>query len=384
MKVSNVKIIIPEPKWDSELTNLIIDLEKLKAKKIESELPEYIFIQLKNIFHMLETLGSARIEGNNTTLSDFIDKLIEDKFEDEKEVEIINLGKAISFIEKNIEQYPVNKLFISELHKIVTKNLTPPPNGEGSKYPGNLRKHNVRINKAKHTHPDISVLNDYYEEFIRFINQKRKEQYHLLVIAISHHRFAYIHPFDNANGRVGRLLNYALLIKFGFQEKNKRIINPSSVFYSDRNKYYKMLSKADSLIDEDILAWCEYFLQGLKNEIEKIDSLLDRKYVKNKILNPAIKYCNERGIINENEKKVIQMIINNEKMEIKSEFLSQIGLKSSVQKARFMAKLKDKKFVKSIKEGGRIYTINFINSPLLRGVIAFLKKEGFVSEFLER
>jgi hypothetical protein len=41
-----------------------------------------------------------------------------------------------------------------------------------------------------------------------------------------------------------------------------------------------MLSNADSLKDDSILEWCEYFLRGLKNEIEKIDSLLDISYVK--------------------------------------------------------------------------------------------------------
>jgi hypothetical protein len=54
-----------------------------------------------------------------------------------------------------------------------------------------------------------------------------------------------------------------------FKVKNGRIINPSSVFYTDRDKYYDMLSKADSLEDGNILQWCEYFLLGLKNEIEK-------------------------------------------------------------------------------------------------------------------
>jgi len=66
---------------------------------------------------------------------------------------------------------------------------------------------------------------------------------------------------------LGRLLNYAFLIKLGFQVKKGRLINPSSVFYTNRDQYYAMLSKADSLQNEDILEWCEYFLRGLKNEV---------------------------------------------------------------------------------------------------------------------
>lgn len=381
--MNNVKIRIPEPKWESDLTNLIIDLEKLKVKRIEGEIPEYIFLQLKEIFHKLETLGSARIEGNNTTLSEYIEKIIENRFEEE-EKEILNIEEAIDFIEKNIEHYSINRMFISQIHKIITKDLIPPPKGEGSKYPGEVRKHNVIIQKAKHRPPDVSILNDCFEEFIRFINEDRKEQYQLLMIAIAHHRFAYIHPYDNTNGRVGRLLNYALLIKFGFQIGDKIILNPSSVFYSDRDRYYEMLSCADSLLDDDLLRWCEYFLKGLKNEIEKNDILLKREFVVGKILFPSIKYALERKLITPEEKRVLHLIIDSPEMSIKSQDLSKIGIDGSVKKSRFMEKLKERKFIEPIKEGGRIYTINFTNNYLLRGVIKSLEKEGFVSDFLER
>jgi len=382
--MNSIRIRIPEPKWESNLANLIIDLEKLKVKRIEGEIPEYIFLQLKEIFHKLETLGSARIEGNNTTLSEYIEKIIENKFVEEEENEILNIEEAIDFIEEHIEHYSIDRMFVSQIHKIITKDLTPPPKGEGSKYPGELRKHNVTIQKSKHRPPDVSILNDCFEEFIRFINEDRKEQYQLLMIAIAHHRFAYIHPYDNANGRVGRLLNYALLIKFGFQVRDKRILNPSSVFYSDRDRYYEMLSCADSLLDEDLLTWCEYFLKGLKNEIEKIDILLKREFVVGKILFPSIKYALERKLITSEEKKVLHLMIDSPEMSIKSQDLSRIGINGSVKKSRFMEKLKERKFIKPIKEGGRIYTINFTNNYLLRGVIKSLEKEGFVSDFLER
>jgi len=204
------------------------------------------------------------------------------------------------------------------------------------------------------------------------------------MIAIAHHRFAYIHPFDNGNGRMGRLLNYALLIKLGFQVKNGRIINPSSVFYTNRDKYYDMLAKADSLEKTDILAWAEYFLFGLKNEIEKIDSLLNKEYVKEKILIPAIKFALDRENITNIEYKILYHLLSKKNMSIKSEELTKIGIEKSVQKSRIMIKLKEKNIIKPIKNGGRIYFINFVNNYLLRGVIENLKKEGFVSDFLNK
>jgi len=384
--MNNIHIKIPEPVWGSNLAGIILDLEKLRTKHLFGKLPPHIFFQLKDVFQFLETLGSARIEGNNTTLSEYVDRIIEGKLKkDEKDQEIKNIEKAIEFIEINTNDVTrIDRAYISEIHRIITKNLTPPQKGEGSRYPGELRKIPVSIKNSKHKTPDPAVLQDYFNEFVRFINDEYREQYQLLMVSVAHHRFAYIHPFDNGNGRMGRLLNYAFLIKLGFRVKNGRILNPSSVFYANRNKYYQMLAKADSLKDNDILAWCKYFLSGLKNEVEKIDSLLDRDYVQNKILFPALRFALDNKHITEREYKILHYLVSRDEMQIKSEELEKVGITGSVNKSRVMARLKDKNIVHPIKEGGRIYTISFVNNILLRGVVENLTKEGFVSDFLNR
>lgn len=347
------------------------------------DVPVHIFFQLKDVFHMLETLGSARIEGNNTTLSEYVEKIIEDNLENENNNEIINLDKAISFIEENTnEKTTFDRAFISEIHKIITKDLTPPPKGEGSKNPGELRTHNVEIKSSKHVPPEHFLLQDYFEDFINFINFQNKEQYQLLMVAVAHHRFEFMHPFDNGNGRMGRLLNYAFLIKLGFQVKNGRIINPSSVFYTDRDKYYKMLKQADSLQDDSILKWCEYFLLGLKNEIEKIDSLLNKKYVTTQVLLPTLKIALNDEHITKEEFKILEYLIKKDNMSMKSEELSFLDIQGSKKKSLLISKLKNKNIITSITDGGRIYTVNFINNYLLRCIMRVLKEEGFVSDFL--
>ena len=278
------KITIPEPQWGGSLTSLILELEKIRTKQLFSTVPPSIFFQLKEIFQTLETLGSSRIEGNHTTLSEFVERIIEGEDVarvDEQHIEVNNLRDAISFIEKNTDKNTlVDRAYLSHLHKIVVGNLTPPPTGEGSKNPGELRKHNVSIKNASHTPPDLINLKDYFDRFVDFINDTHIKQNQLLMIAIAHHRCAYIHPFDNGNGRMIRLLDYVLLIKLGFNVKEGRILNLSAVFYGDRNAYYDNLSKADDLSDQGVLNWVEYFLSGLKNEIEKIDTLLNVEYVR--------------------------------------------------------------------------------------------------------
>jgi Fic family protein len=379
-------IKIPDPQWGSNLANVILDLEKLRHKQLFGEIPPHIFFQLKEIFQILETLGSARIEGNNTTLAEYVEKLLEQTAKtDEKQLEIQNINQAIDFIEQNTdEQTKISRAYVSHLHAMLTQGLTPPPIGEGSVHPGILRKHNVIINKSQHKPPKYTVLHEYFEHFLEFVNKDLAAQYQLLAASIAHHRFAYIHPFDNGNGRLGRLLNYSLLIKLGFQVKKGRIINPSSVFYANRNQYYEMLGRADSLSDNDILAWSEYFLRGLKNEIEKIDSLLSKKYVQDVILLPALKFSLDREVITDQEFAILKYLIDKPDMQMKSEELSKFGIESSLQKSRFVARLRDKKMLVATKKGGRFYTISFVNNRLLRGIIKSLEDNGFVAEFLQR
>jgi hypothetical protein len=145
-----------------------------------------------------------------------------------------------------------------------------------------------------------------------------------------------------------------------------------------------MLAVADSLADPDILKWSEYFLLGLKNEIEKIDSLLSETYVRDKILLPAISLALVKENITAKEFEVLKYILLKDEMIIKSTELTKFGIENPLQKSRFMTKLKEKKILRSVKEDGRIYTINFVNNYLLRGVVERLKQEGFVSDFLNK
>ena len=350
-------------------------------------MPYHIFSQLKNIFQLLETLGSARIEGNNTTLSEYVEKIIEQEAHvDEKQQELDNIKQAIAFIESNTDHKTgINRAYLSELHTIVTQRLSPPPKGEGSNHPGARRPHNVSIGKAGHRPPDVAVLEEYLEKFIQFINAPHASQNQLLMVAIAHHRFMYIHPYDNGNGRMGRLLNYALLLKLGFNVSvGGRIFNPSSVFYTNRDKYYAMLASADRLSESDQLQWSEYFLLGLKDQIEKIEHLLDRDYTRDFILLPALKRALDRHYITKQEHDILTYLVKKTEMGMKASELSRFGYENSQQKSYVMGKLRDKKMVRPTEPNGRTYTIHFVNSYLLRSVIHTLEEQGFIADFLNR
>ncbi len=367
-----------EPEFNSTLTDLIIELNHLKKKRLAGTTPAPVFFNLKSIFHMLESIGSARIEGNNTTLIEYIETKLEEAAEVPLGIkEIQNIETAMDFIEQNIQNSPINRALVSEIHKIVVDGLPPPPKGEGDKTPGKYRTQNLKINQSQHLPPEHLRVEGYMNELFEFINKNHGAKFDLLKIAIAHHRFVWIHPFGNGNGRTVRLFTYAMLIKLGFNVNNGRIINPTAVFCNHRNHYYQFLAMADTGTKQGILAWAEYVLHGLKEEIEKIDKLLDYKYLAKEILGPTISYSIERQYITEIESKILRKAI--EKGTIKSNDLKDIFVgKLSAEISRQIKKLVDKKMLDRL--DSRTYVISFGHSYLLRGVIRVLGERGFLPQ----
>lgn len=369
-----------KPAFDTSLTSLIIDLNILREKRLIGSTPAPIFYQLKRLFHMLESLGSARIEGNHTTLLEFIESKIEKrKPKDEGIKEIQNVEKTLGYIDVTInhnENFPIREVFIQELQRRVVEGLS--SQGEGDEYAGKYRDHPIAIAGAKHIPPKPPELKYYMDELIDFINQKDEPKYDLLKIALAHHRFVWIHPFGNGNGRTVRLLTYAQLVRSGFRvDVGGRIINPTAVFCSDRNRYYEGLSKADSGTNEGLLAWCEYVLKGLKEEIEKIDRLTDYAYLSKEILLPAIDYSLDRKLVTSIESEVLKVAIKKERFEapdIKHLFPNKI----SAHISRFIGRMKEKKMIIPESKNGRKYLINFEDNYLIRGVVEMLGKNGFL------
>jgi Fic family protein len=164
----------------------------------------------------------------------------------------------MGFIEENVKDRPINRAFVSEMHKMIVDGLLPPPAGEGDHTPGMYRKTNLKINGSNHLPPSWLQVEDLMIELLDFIAQEHAPKYDLLKAAIAHHRFVWIHPFGNGNGRTVRLFTYAMLVKTGFNVNVGRIINPTAVFCSNRNDYYNMLSEADKGTDEGMLTWADY------------------------------------------------------------------------------------------------------------------------------
>lgn len=371
------------PAFDSPLVDVLTELEHLRRLQLQGTTPAPIFFQLKHIFHMLESLGSARIEGNHTTLADYVESKLEGARQAPSDQlrEMENIEAAMAYVEESIQHGDhLTEHFIRELHAITVDHLE----REGDATPGAYRRQQVKIAQSAHLPPEFIQVPQYMQALVAFINENHPPKYDLIKVALAHHRFGWIHPFGNGNGRAVRLLTYALLIKYGFNVKTGgRVLNPTAVFCNDRDRYYAMLASADTGTPAGLETWCVYVLQGILDELRKVDRLTDFGYLSDKVLSPAIAYARERELITATEERVLHIGAKAGIAKAADLAAAMPGM-SAAQRTYQIRKLVERKMLLPIKEGARQYTLGFSNSYLMRGIVRALSVEGFIPPMLNR
>lgn len=364
------------PSFDSPLLDVLTDLEHLRRLQIQGTTPLPVFMQLKQVFHVLESLASARIEGNHTTLADYVEaRVIDGPNRSEQLQEIANIEQAMQQVEDSMEPgAPVTEHLLRGLQATIVDGLK----REGDTTPGAYRQGAVKIAQADHLPPEAPQVPDYMTELMAFINRADPPKYDLMKVALAHHRFAWVHPFGNGNGRVVRLLTYAMLIKYGFRVNAVgRLLNPAAVFCADRNAYYARLGDADAGTDEALERWCVYVLSGVRDELTKVDRLADYEHLKAKVLLPAVNYARERQQITPLEQAVLTTTIKAGTVKAGDLEAAMPDLNAN-QRTYQIRKLVDGGMLQPINPGARQYSIGFSHNMLLRGVVRALTDEGFI------
>lgn len=377
------EITYPEFAFDSDLTRAVIELERSRADLNRGGTPSEFYFQLKDLFQLLTSIMSARIEGNRTSI---LDAVVGDSNRrassrsghfDEGVQEILNIQDAIDFIEANVRTSPINHVFIRELHQLVVQGLS----REGDRTPGAYRLGEVRIGQSAHQPPWPADVFDDMTQLIEFLSQNVEPQMQLLQTAIVHHRFLWIHPFGNGNGRVSRLVTYAMLVKQGFTSASDyRAVNPTAVFGSDRQGYYDNLEAADSLSNEGIVAWCTYVLAGLNADLKKLSRLKDADFVSKQILVPAIERLRAAGGLTAGEARALAVAAN--KTVIKAGDLSDALPGSPATRSQAVRRILGRQLLKPLTEGGRSYQLVFAPNDLTVHIVTRLGALGLLPRIL--
>lgn len=145
--------------------------------------------------------------------------------------EVINHEKAINWIEEISEpNYVLQTIDILNIHEIVLKNID-------ETFAGRIRNGMVRIVGANITPPLPTKVPILLDELVKLINENPYNWNLPLLVSFLHHRFVWIHPFFDGNGRTARLLMNLFLLSKGYP--------PCIILKNDRKKYFMALNEAN-------------------------------------------------------------------------------------------------------------------------------------------
>ena len=277
---------IKEQKWDSEMLGLIAAIYK-EAGKQEQYLRQKPFEleKLVEIAKIQSTEASNAIEGIVTT-STRMKQLVEEKTtpRNRNEQEIAGYRDVLNLIHENFDNIIISQNYILQLHKILYSHMNNPMAG---------KLKNIQ-NYVSATYPDGHVeiiftplapfetkeaFDRICEEYNRVIGNMEVEP--LIAIPVFIHDFLCIHPFNDGNGRLSRLLTTLLLYQNGFPVG--KYISLEAKIAKTKDYYYKALEESQHGWhngEDDIVPFIKYLLGTILSAYKDFDerfSLVETK-----------------------------------------------------------------------------------------------------------
>jgi len=228
--------------WEIDVTyrkGLQTTFDRLYEKKAMLQnsrpLPNIALQKIKEALSIEWTYNSNSIEGNNLTLREtqmVLQEGITIKGKSLREhFEAKNHEMALNFLYKLIdENHLLSSKDILSLHELVLRSIE-------DDFAGRLRNAGVRIAGANFLPPNAQKVSDLLDELIQFVNINPLGLNDIELATVFHHKFVWIHPFFDGNGRTVRLAMNLLLMRSSFP--------PAIILKNDRKKYYDALNSAN-------------------------------------------------------------------------------------------------------------------------------------------
>ncbi|MCR5275060.1 MAG: Fic family protein [Clostridiales bacterium] len=220
MRIFNYSLI-REKKWDSEILGYIAAIYKEAGKQelYLKQRPEELE-KLVEIAKIQSTEASNAIEGivtTNTRIKQLVEEKTTPRTRDEQE--IAGYRDALSIIHENFDAIPLTPNYILQLHKILYSHMNNPAAGKTKSVQNYISAtytdgHTEILFTPLDPFETPEALDRLCEEYNRVIGNMEVDP--LIAIPIFIHDFLCIHPFNDGNGRMSRLLTTLLLYRCGF------------------------------------------------------------------------------------------------------------------------------------------------------------------------
>jgi len=300
-------------KTNQKIIKKIAFIDSFKGKWKGLEVKESIYLKELKQIATIESIGSStRIEGSTLTdeeVRNLIDAVKITSFKTRDEQEVFGYYEVLNTILDSYEAIDLKENHVHHLHKSLLQ-----VSSKDESHIGNYKK---LLNKvvAKYPGGHEKIIFNTTEPFLvkgemeRLIiwankNLENEELHPLIIIVTFVYEFLSIHPYQDGNGRLSRLLTTLLLLKQGYDFM--RYASMEIEIEKRKKEYYKALMSAQKnrgTKKEIINQWILFFLETLEATINKLED----RYSKIK---------NKKSYLNERQKELVKFIRENEPVKI--------------------------------------------------------------------
>jgi Uncharacterized conserved protein len=275
-------------KVPSDISNLIAEIDEFKGRweALKNIVPDRLSL-LRKVATIASIGSSTRIEGSRLSDPD-VDELLTNighhSFKNRDEEEIAGYADAMNLIFDSFLEIPISENHIRQLHGILLKysGKDRRHKGEYKKLPNNVEAFNEEGKSVGIVFETATPFQTplYMKELVEWFNNALTERIHhpLLIIGAFVVHFLAIHPFQDGNGRLSRVLTTLMLLRSGYAYVP--YCSLESIIEESKEQYYRSLRRAQKSIKTNNLGieeWLRHFLKTLKKQKDILQKRLEEE-----------------------------------------------------------------------------------------------------------
>lgn len=262
----------------------------------------------------IESIGSStRIEGatlSDEEVADLLKSVKVNKLERRDEQEVVGYYEALEAILENYEDIPLTESYIHQLHGILLKYSTKDKSHKGkykslsnqvvANYPDGSQRTIFKTTEPHLTASEMEGLLDWTKQRL-----KKEDLHPLLIVSSFVYEFLSIHPYQDGNGRLSRLLTTLLLMKLDYQFI--QYVSFEHLVENKKEAYYRALmdgQKDRYNQNERLDKWTMFFLESLTTLTRRLQAKYET-------------YSKLKLVLNERQQEIMAFVKEKQTVQIK-------------------------------------------------------------------
>ena len=305
---------------DNHTLNLISEIDEFKGAwlALQKISPDSLAL-MRHVATIASVGSSTRIEGvklSDSEIEALLSGLSTESFASRDEEEVAGYAEAVNVIFDSHQSLDFNENYIRQLHQITLQYSV-----KDARHRGEYKKHPNHVEAFDEQGKSLGIIFETASAFDTPFKMRElvewtqstladKSLHPLLVIAVFVVKFLAIHPFQDGNGRLSRVLTLLLLLQTGYDYVPYSSIE--QLIENNKEGYYRALRLTQKTLDDDKpdwSPWIRFFLETLLKQKQRLESRLEQEEI---LLNNSLSQREERimNILKERGQVTITELVN--------------------------------------------------------------------------